>query len=138
MLNDYEDETKLKQYVVTVNDPDHPSMLTRYFTLYSLLPDLKDQIVLDMPSGQGHKARRFITQSGAKKVIAVDVIKKQLELSRKADLEAGIKPSMCFMTQSSRSCLLPPLLTIVSACTSSALRRTTLSCWGCVNASSLT
>ena len=92
MLNDYEDEAKLRLCMDAVNDPEDPSMLTRYFTMYSLLPDLKDQIVLDLPGGQGHKARKFITQYGAKKVIAVDIMEKQLELSRKIDLEAGIKP----------------------------------------------
>lgn len=92
MLKDYEDEDKLKQYMDAVDDPDDPSILTRYFTLYSLLPDLQDKVVLDLPCGMGHKARRLIKQSGAKKVVAVEIVEKQVDWSREADITAGIKP----------------------------------------------
>ena len=92
MLKDYMNEDTLKHYLCSLDDPDEPAILTRYFTFYSLLPDLRDKIVLDLPCGMGHKARKFISQSRAKKVIAVDIVEKQLEMSKEADVAAGIKP----------------------------------------------
>ena len=91
-LKDYSGDETLKIMQKAADDPNHPSILTRYYTLYSLLPDLRDKVVLDVPCGLGHKARRFITESGVKKVIAVEIIWKQIELSREADSAAGIKP----------------------------------------------
>lgn len=92
VLKDYEDEAKLKQWLNSENDPDNPSIPTRYYTLYSLLPDLRDKTVIDLPCGVGHKARKFILQFGAKKVIAAEIVEKQLKLSSEADFTAGIKP----------------------------------------------
>ncbi len=91
-VESYKDEAMLKCYMDSQYDPDEPAVHTRYFTLYSLLPDLRVKTLLDLPCGLGHKARKFISQCGAKKVFAVDIIQKQLEMSKEADFAAGIKP----------------------------------------------
>ena len=91
-LKDYCSDEKLKKMRSSADAPNHPSILTRYYTLFSLLPDLNDKIVLDLPCGLGHAARKFVTENGVKKVIAVEIVEKQIELSREADSAAGIKP----------------------------------------------
>ena len=92
MLTIYEDEDALKLLENISDDPNDPSISTRYFTLYSLLPDLRDKIVLDLPCGLGKQARNFILRSCAKKVIAVDIVAKQLELAKEKDSVLGIVP----------------------------------------------
>ncbi len=47
--------------------------------------------MLDLPCGLGIKARRFISEYGASKVVGVDIVQKQLELSRQLDVKAGVQ-----------------------------------------------
>ena len=90
-LSGYKDSEKLKNYESWLYGTEDPANHTRYYTYYSLLPSLKGKVILDFPSGLGHKARRAILQGGAKKVIAVDIVFEQIELSKVKDKQAGIK-----------------------------------------------
>ncbi|XP_064398645.1 uncharacterized protein LOC135345201 [Halichondria panicea] len=91
MLQDYHSDDKLEKYAATLVDLKSPSISTRYYTLYSSLPSLKDKTVFDLPCGLGFKARRFISEYGARKVVGVDIVQKQLDLSRQSDLKAGVQ-----------------------------------------------
>ncbi len=91
MLQDYHSDDKLEKYAATFVNQKCPSIGTRYYTLYSLLPSLRAKTVLDLPCGLGIKARRFISEYGASKVVGVDIVQKQLELSRQLDVKAGVQ-----------------------------------------------
>ena len=91
ILKDYYSNDKLERYTAAIFDPRLPSFSTRYYTLYSLLPSLKDKTVLDLPCGLGIKARKFILEYEASKVVGVDIVQKQLDLSRESDLKAGVQ-----------------------------------------------
>ena len=48
------------------------------YTLYKHIPDLSQKIILDIPCGIGYYSfKRF--EKGAKKVIASDIVKEQVE-----------------------------------------------------------
>lgn len=89
-LSDYTDNKKLNNYSDLVYGKDEPPILTRYYTAYSLLPSLKDKVVLDVPCGIGVQARQAITEAKAKKVIAIEIIKEQIDYSKSEDKKQGI------------------------------------------------
>ncbi|XP_064398633.1 uncharacterized protein LOC135345191 [Halichondria panicea] len=91
MLQDYYSDDKLEKYAAACVDLKSPSISTRYYTLYSSLPSLKDKTVLDLPCGLGFKARKFILEYKASKVVGVDIVQKQLDVSRQLDVKAGVQ-----------------------------------------------
>ena len=93
MVEGYESSVMLKKCKEAEDDPNHPSNCIRYFTLYSLLPDLRNKILLDVPCGMGMVSRKLILEYGASKVIAVDVVEKQVEISKREDSSCGIQPN---------------------------------------------
>ncbi len=91
MLEDYHSDDKLDTYTSVISDRNIPAVAAKYFNLYACLPNLRDKTVLDLPCGLGIKARRFISEYGASKVVGVDIVQKQLDLSRQSDVEAGVQ-----------------------------------------------
>ena len=90
-LSQYSSEESLKQYDANRDLSDNPSSRTRYYTLYSLIPELKNKVILDMPCGTGDKARKTILEKGARKVIASEISQESIEYSKKKDKELGIE-----------------------------------------------
>jgi len=91
-MDDYRSAETLMKIKEAGDDPTHPSICTRYFTLYSLLPDLRNKTILDVPCGFGKMSRKLVLEYGASKVIAVDIVEKQIEISKREDSLSGIQP----------------------------------------------
>ncbi len=92
-LKDYNSRDKLDVYERVITDPTIPSVRALYYNLYFHLPDLKDKVILDLPCGLGIKARDFIGNYGARKVIGVDIVQKQLDVAKERSTAAGIEDS---------------------------------------------
>ena len=49
--------------------------------LFSMMPNLKDKTILDLGCGFGEHCKGFV-ESGAKKVIGIDISEKMLEIAK--------------------------------------------------------
>ena len=86
--NHYDDTDKLKMY----DDATENWPVTKPGIIYNvkrLMPDVRGKTVLDLPCGIGYYTR-ILHDLGAAKVIASDIVPRQLEVSREKDKEHGI------------------------------------------------
>lgn len=57
--------------------------------LFSMMPNLKDKTILDLGCGFGEHCKGFV-ESGAKKVIGIDISEKMLEIAKKENADSKI------------------------------------------------
>ncbi len=92
-LSDYKNHEKYELlYNQRSTKSGGASSNTKYYTLYSQLPSLKDKIILDIPCGIGCKARNAVLKDSASKVIAIDIFEEQISYSKTKDKQLGIEP----------------------------------------------
>ena len=88
VLMDYSNKEKLEVYDKIMKNLPTGKHLGAY-NIKRLMPDVKGKTILDLPCGIGHYVREMFSL-GAARVIAVDIVSHQLELSKERDKEAGI------------------------------------------------
>ena len=88
VLEDYSDAQKLEVYdKIMQNLPTGKHLGT--YNVKRLMPDVQGKTILDLPCGIGHYVREMHAL-GAAKVIACDIIPKQIDFSKEKDKEAGV------------------------------------------------
>lgn len=85
-LDDYLETEKLKLYEELMYRPTG-NLFT--YNVNRLMPDVKGKTVLDLPCGIGYYVRELF-RLGAAKVIASDIVSRQLDLSKEKDRTAGL------------------------------------------------
>ena len=79
--NIYDNETFFEGYKKIRENEVNANNLFEIPALFSMMPDLKDKAVLDLGCGFGEHCKRFV-ESGAKKVIGIDISEKMLEIAK--------------------------------------------------------
>ncbi len=86
--NDYDVSEKLQVYEEIMEDAGCTSGLCAY-NVKRLMPEVRGKTVLDLPCGIGLYVR-MLHELGAAKVIASDIVSRQIEVSKEKDKEAAI------------------------------------------------
>ena len=79
--NIYDNETFFEGYKKIRENEVNANNLFEIPALFSMMPDLKDKAVLDLGCGFGEHCKRFV-ESGAKKVVGIDISEKMLEIAK--------------------------------------------------------
>ncbi len=81
LQNIYDNETFFEGYKKIRENEVNANNLFEIPALFSMMPDLKDKAVLDLGCGFGEHCKRFV-ESGAKKVVGIDISEKMLEIAK--------------------------------------------------------
>ena len=87
--NIYDNETFFDGYKKIRENEANANNLFEIPALFSMLPDLKDKTILDLGCGFGEHCKRFV-ESGAKKVIGIDISEKMLEIAKQENADSKI------------------------------------------------
>ena len=87
--NIYDNQTFFEGYKKIRENEANANNLFEIPALFSLMPDLKDKTILDLGCGFGEHCKRFV-ESGAKKVIGIDISEKMLEIARQENADSKI------------------------------------------------
>ena len=87
--NIYDNETFFEGYKKIRENEANANNLFEIPALFSMLPDLKDKTILDLGCGFGEHCKRFV-ESGAKKVIGIDISEKMLEIAKQENADSKI------------------------------------------------
>ena len=79
--NIYDNQTFFEGYKKIRENEVNANNLFEIPALFSMMPDLKDKAVLDLGCGFGEHCKRFV-ESGAKKVVGIDISEKMLEIAK--------------------------------------------------------
>ena len=87
--NIYDNETFFEGYKKIRENKINANNLFEIPALFSMMPDLKDKTILDLGCGFGEHCKRFV-ESGAKKVIGIDISEKMLEIAKEENSDSKI------------------------------------------------
>ena len=87
--NIYDNETFFEGYKKIRENEVNANNLFEIPALFSMMPNLKDKIILDLGCGFGEHCKRFV-ESGAKKVIGIDISEKMLEIAKQENADSKI------------------------------------------------
>ena len=87
--NIYDNQTFFEGYKKIRENEVNANNLFEIPALFSMMPDLKDKTILDLGCGFGEHCKRFV-ESGAKKVIGIDISEKMLEIARQENADSKI------------------------------------------------
>ena len=87
--NIYDNQTFFDGYKKIRENEANANNLFEIPALFSMLPDLKDKTILDLGCGFGEHCKRFV-ESGAKKVIGIDISEKMLEIAKQENADSKI------------------------------------------------
>ena len=87
--NIYDNETFFEGYKKIRENEVNANNLFEIPALFSMMPNLKDKIILDLGCGFGEHCKRFV-ESGAKKVIGIDISEKMLEIAKQENVDSKI------------------------------------------------
>ena len=87
--NIYDNKTFFEGYKKLRENEVNANNLFEIPALFSMMPDLKDKTILDLGCGFGEHCKRFV-ESGAKKVIGIDISEKMLEIARQENADSKI------------------------------------------------
>ena len=87
--NIYDNETFFEGYKKIRENKINANNLFEIPALFSMMPDLKDKTILDLGCGFGEHCKRFV-ESGAKKVIGIDISEKMLEIAKQENADSKI------------------------------------------------
>jgi 2-polyprenyl-3-methyl-5-hydroxy-6-metoxy-1,4-benzoquinol methylase len=87
--NVYDNETFFEGYKKIRENEVNANNLFEIPALFSMMPNLKDKIILDLGCGFGEHCKRFV-ESGAKKVIGIDISEKMLEIAKQENADSKI------------------------------------------------
>ena len=87
--NIYDNETFFEGYKKIRENKINANNLFEIPALFSMMPDLKDKTILDLGCGFGEHCKRFV-ESGAKKVIGIDISEKMLEIANQENADSKI------------------------------------------------
>ncbi len=87
--NIYDNQTFFEGYKKIRENEVNANNLFEIPALFSMLPDLKDKTILDLGCGFGKHCKRFV-ESGAKKVIGIDISEKMLEIAKQENADSKI------------------------------------------------
>ena len=85
--NIYDNETFFEGYKKIRENKINANNLFEIPALFSMMPDLKDKTILDLGCGFGEHCKRFV-ESGAKKVIGIDISEKMLEIAKEENSDS--------------------------------------------------
>ena len=89
LQNIYDNETFFEGYKKIRENEVNANKLFEIPALFSMMPDLKDKAVLDLGCGFGEHCKRFV-ESGAKKVVGIDISEKMLEIANQENADSKI------------------------------------------------
>lgn len=89
LQNIYDNETFFEGYKKIRENEVNANNLFEIPALFSMMPDLKDKVVLDLGCGFGEHCKRFV-ESGAKKVVGIDISEKMLEIAKEENSDSKI------------------------------------------------
>ena len=87
--NIYDNETFFEGYKKIRENKINANNLFEIPALFSMMPNLNDKIILDLGCGFGEHCKRFV-ESGAKKVIGIDISEKMLEIAKIENADSKI------------------------------------------------
>ena len=87
--NIYDNETFFEGYKKIRENEVNANNLFEIPALFSMMPDLKDKTILDLGCGFGEHCKRFV-ESGAKKVVGIDISEKMLEIAKQENADSKI------------------------------------------------
>ena len=87
--NIYDNETFFEGYKKLRENEVNANNLFEIPALFSMMPDLKDKTILDLGCGFGEHCKRFV-ESGAKKVVGIDISEKMLEIAKQENADSKI------------------------------------------------
>ena len=87
--NIYDNETFFEGYKKIRENEVNANNLFEIPALFSMMPNLKDKIILDLGCGFGEHCKRFV-ESGAKKIIGIDISEKMLEIAKQENADSKI------------------------------------------------
>ena len=87
--NIYDNETFFEGYKKIRENEVNANNLFEIPALFSMMPNLNDKIILDLGCGFGEHCKRFV-ESGAKKVIGIDISEKMLEIAKQENADSKI------------------------------------------------
>ena len=87
--NIYDNQTFFEGYKKIRENEVNANNLFEIPALFSMMPNLKDKIILDLGCGFGEHCKRFV-ESGAKKVIGIDISEKMLEIAKQENSDSKI------------------------------------------------
>ena len=87
--NIYDNQTFFDGYKKIRENKVNANNLFEIPALFSMMPNLKDKIILDLGCGFGEHCKRFV-ESGAKKVIGIDISEKMLEIAKQENADSKI------------------------------------------------
>ena len=87
--NIYDNQTFFEGYKKIRENEVNANNLFEIPALFSMMPNLKDKIILDLGCGFGEHCKRFV-ESGAKKVIGIDISEKMLEIAKQENADSKI------------------------------------------------
>lgn len=87
--NIYDNETFFEGYKKIRENEINANNLFEIPALFSMMPNLNDKIILDLGCGFGEHCKRFV-ESGAKKVIGIDISEKMLEIAKQENADSKI------------------------------------------------
>ena len=87
--NIYDNQTFFEGYKKIRENEANANNLFEIPALFSMMPNLKDKIILDLGCGFGEHCKRFV-ESGAKKVIGIDISEKMLEIAKQENSDSKI------------------------------------------------
>ena len=87
--NIYDNETFFEGYKKLRENEVNANNLFEIPALFSMMSDLNDKIILDLGCGFGEHCKRFV-ESGAKKVVGIDISEKMLEIAKQENADSKI------------------------------------------------
>ena len=87
--NIYDNQTFFEGYKKIRENEANANNLFEIPALFSIMPNLNDKIILDLGCGFGEHCKRFV-ESGAKKVIGIDISEKMLEIAKQENADSKI------------------------------------------------
>ncbi|MEE0879478.1 MAG: class I SAM-dependent methyltransferase [Treponemataceae bacterium] len=87
--NIYDNQTFFEGYKKIRENEVNANNLFEIPALFSMMPNLNDKIILDLGCGFGDHCKRFV-ESGAKKVIGIDISEKMLEIAKQENADSKI------------------------------------------------
>ena len=87
--NIYDNQTFFEGYKKIRENEANANNLFEIPALFSMMPNLNDKIILDLGCGFGEHCKRFV-ESGAKKVIGIDISEKMLEIAKQENADSKI------------------------------------------------